>query len=305
MESIQVTPDQIDYSRIATNIYDAARSKPVFLDESQILTEYWEDGNELTAVEQENGIYLIYKDGVAMGYTDAAGIGIKTGPGKRGAAYYQAHPEADPSIAMAPPGASTDTGTGSPSVITSDPTRDYTEDFQSYEKARREAEAHQAAQAQRDAHDYESGGPAVSSIATNITSDPTRQYADDLQNYQRNQNSRQRGEAYYQVHPEASVAPPGASTDTGSGHMASSTIGQNPTSTLEAEFRNSVMPGIQSGEIRYGGMDVFIPSTAQIEFNGHPAELSSNLGNAVITYTDDSGAEVTHVFNPEDGSLIK
>ena len=208
------------------------------------------------------------------------------------------------------------------STITSDPTREYTEDFQSYEKARRQAAV---AQAQRDAHDAESGGPRATS--TVITSDPTREYTEDFQSYEKTRRqaaeaagppsspediqtgtlSDELADASGITYGRQTQQPPiGTITSTGVGsHTPEATIAPNPEAAFQEEFQTSILPRIENGELQFGGMDVFIPSTAEIEFNGYPAELSSYMGNYVVTYTDNQGTEISQVFSKEDGTLIR
>ena len=207
-------------------------------------------------------------------------------------------------------------------VITSDPTREYTEDFQSHEKARRQAAE---AQAQRDAHDAESGGPRATS--TVITSDPTREYTEDFQSYEKTRRqaaeaagppsspediqtgtlSDELADASGITYGRQTQQPPiGTITSTGVGsHTPEATIAPNPEAAFQEEFQTSILPRIENGELQFGGMDVFIPSTAEIEFNGYPAELSSYMGNYVVTYTDNQGTEISQVFSKEDGTLIR
>lgn len=63
-----IDPNTIDYSRISTNAEDALKGD--FINESNVKTEYFKDGGNITYQVRDDGSVLISKDGVAMGYTD-------------------------------------------------------------------------------------------------------------------------------------------------------------------------------------------------------------------------------------------
>ena len=100
--------------------------------------------------------------------------------------------------------------------------------------------------------------------------------------------------------------PIGTITSTGVGsHTPEATIAPNPEAAFQEEFQTSILPRIENDELQFGGINVFRPSTAEIEFNGYPAELSSDMGNYVVTYTDNQGTEISQVFSGEDGTYIR
>ena len=58
--------------QIATTKYDVINGD--FINSENILSEYWDNGNQNFTIEDwGDGVYLIYKDDVAMGFTDQNG----------------------------------------------------------------------------------------------------------------------------------------------------------------------------------------------------------------------------------------
>lgn len=75
-----IDPNSIDYSRISTNAEDALKGD--FINESNVKTEYFKDGGNITYQVRDDGSVLIFKDGVAMGYTDKENLEGALGNGE-------------------------------------------------------------------------------------------------------------------------------------------------------------------------------------------------------------------------------